>query len=222
MTAMESPAFQSSGADVYRAVSRAAVAALVLGVVGLTAFTTPYLVPIPLIGLAFAVLAFRSFLRFPDELVGKPLMVVGTMLCLVGAVLAPAYHAYIYATEVPDGYVRVNFSTLMSDKNEADIPSEEAIALDGESIFIKGYVHPSSMDTMLAKRFVIVPDLGTCCFGGQPPLTNMVEVTLTGEQYAKKDLRKKRLAGTLRVDPHLKPVDGLNGVYYQLRADILK
>jgi hypothetical protein len=78
------------------------------------------------------------------------------------------------------------------------------------------------MSSYEAKKFVIVPDLGTCCFGGQPPLTHMIEVTLTGDQYAHKDFRKKRLAGTFSVNPYLKPVDGLQGVYYQLRADILK
>jgi hypothetical protein len=50
----------------------------------------------------------------------------------------------------------------------------------------------------------------------------MIEVTLTGDQYATKSLRKNRLAGKLRVNGNMKPVDGLTGVYYQLRADILK
>ncbi|MEM8733902.1 MAG: hypothetical protein AAGG44_06765, partial [Planctomycetota bacterium] len=68
---------------------------------------------------------------------------------------------------------------------------------------------------------VLVPDLGTCCFGSQPPLTHMIEVSLTGDQYARKSFRKQRLAGTLRINRDMKPVDGLTGVFYQLRADIL-
>jgi hypothetical protein len=75
---------------------------------------------------------------------------------------------------------------------------------------------------MLAKKFVLVPDLGTCCFGGQPPLTHMIEVSLSGEEYARKSYRKQRLAGTLHVNRSLKPIEGLTGVYYQLKADILK
>lgn len=215
-------AFDTSSPDVYQAVSRAAVASVALGLLGLTAFFSPLLTPISLVGLAFAFVAFRAFYKFPDELVGKPIAVVGAILCIAGTTLAPAWHAYVYATEVPEGYVRVNFAALMSDPNQPDRPTQTALDLDGESVFIAGYIHPSSMDTAMSKRFVIVPDLGTCCFGGQPPLTHMIEVTLTGEEYATKNMRKKKLAGTLRVNPNLKPVDGLTGVYYQLRADVLK
>ena len=49
--------------------------------------------------------------------------------------------------------------------------------LNGKKIFMKGYVYPDGQRTNI-KRFVLVADLGTCCFGGQPKLTHMVEVTL--------------------------------------------
>ena len=214
--------FTSAESDVYRAVSRAAVASIVLSVFGLAAFATPFLLLLPLLGVVFAFLAFASIKKYPDEIIGRPIAVVGLSLGVLVMVLAPAYHGYVYATEVPEGYTRVSFSSLMSGKNQPDAPPVEAMEWDGKPIFIKGYVHPTSMDTQMSKKFVLVPDLGTCCFGGQPPLTHMIEVTLTGEQYAYKNTLKKRLAGTLSVDPRLKPVDGLTGVYYQLRADILK
>lgn len=110
----------------------------------------------------------------------------------------------------------------MADKGQPDVPTNDALQWNGQQTFIKGYVHPSSMSSPEAKKFVIVPDLGTCCFGGQPPLTHMIEVTLTGDQYAHKDYYKKRLAGKFTVNNYLKPIDGLQGVYYQLQADILK
>ncbi len=69
---------------------------------------------------------------------------------------------------------------------------------------------------------MLVPDLGTCCFGGQPPLTHMIEVSLSGDQYATRSLRQQKLAGTLKVNKDLKPIEGLTGVFYQLKADILK
>ncbi|GIW98404.1 MAG: hypothetical protein KatS3mg111_1737 [Pirellulaceae bacterium] len=143
-------------------------------------------------------------------------------MATVTLILAPAYHSYVYMTEVPEGYTRVSFEVLKSGYNEPDRPPQEALALDGKKIFIKGYIHPNSMDALKSKRFVLVPDLGTCCFGKQPPLTHMIEVTLSGDQLATKSYRKQRLAGTLYVRPQLKPVDGLTGVYYQLRADIIK
>ena len=217
-----STTFTDVNADVYRSVSRAAIASLVLAVLGLTAFLVSWMLILPLLGVVFAVVAFSGFRRYPEELLGKPLATTGLLLAGLTCVLAPTYHAYVYMTEVPEGYQRVDFGVLKSPLGQADVPPQAALALNGEKVFIKGYIHPTSMDTMQAKRFVLVPDLGTCCFGGQPPLTHMIEVSLTGDQYAQKSYRKQKLAGTLQVIPGLKPVDGLTGVYYQLRADILK
>ncbi len=214
--------FSSEEVGVYQSVSRAAVASVVLGVLGLSAFSIWLLVALPLLGVVLALIAFRGFRKYPEELLGKPLAVAGLVLCGLTSVFAPAYHRYVYLTEVPDGYTRVAFESLKSKLGQPDVPPSEALALDGKQVFIKGYIHPTSMDTMLAKRFVLVPDLGTCCFGGQPPLTHMIEVSLSGDQHAQKSYRRQRLAGTLHVNPYMKPVDGLTGVFYQLQADILK
>lgn len=214
--------FTTGDAEVYRSVSRSAVASLVLGVLGLTAFPMLPMVVLPLIGCVFAILAFRGFMQFPDELLGRPLAIAGGILCGLTLIAAPSYHGYVYATEVPDGYTRIDFGALMSEAGQPDGPTRFAMEMNGEKVFVKGYIHPTSMDTLQAKRFVIVPDLGTCCFGGQPPLTHMIEVSLLGDQTARKSLRRQRLAGTLRVDPNLRPIDGLTGVFYQLRADIIK
>ncbi len=214
--------FSDGDADVYKSVSRAAIASLVLGIAGLTAFPFLFLTILPIVGLVFAYIAFAAIRKFPDEVIGKPIAVAGLLCCGAICLLAPAYHTYVYMTEVPEGYIRVDFDSLKSGLGQPDLPPLDALSLDGKQVFIKGYIHPTSMDTMLAKRFVLVPDLGTCCFGGQPPLTHMIEVSLSGDQHARKSYRKQRLAGTLHVNPSLKPIDGLTGVFYQLRADILK
>lgn len=218
----ESPGFTTSEAEVYQSLSRAAIASVVLGVLGLLSFSFGVLVFLSLLGFVFAVLAFRAIRRFPDELQGKRIAFIGGALSLFSLILAPTYHGIIYLTEVPDGYQRLDFSLLKSDSKSDDTPPADALQFDGEKVFIKGYIHPTSMDNVRSKRFVLVPDLGTCCFGSQPPLTHMIEVNLTGDQYARKGYRKQRLAGTLKINRNLKPVEGLNGVYYQLRADILK
>ncbi len=221
-SAASASALSSTGVEVYQSVSRAAIASLVLGVLGLSAFPILLLVALPVLGFILGLIALRGFRKFPNELLGKPLALAGLTLCGLTCILAPTYHTYVYMTEVPEGYTRVDFASLTSKLGEPDVPPGDVLALDGQPIFIKGYIHPTSMDSMLAKRFVLVPDLGTCCFGGQPPLTHMIEVSLSGDQRAQKSYRKQRLAGTFHVNPHLKPVDGLTGVFYQLHADILK
>ncbi len=221
-TAAPNRALSSAGVEVYQTVSRAAIASLILGILGLSAFPILLLLALPALGFILGLIALRGFRKFPNELLGKPLAVAGLTLCGLTCILAPTYHAYTYMTEVPEGYTRVDFASLTSELGEPDVPPGDVLALDGQPIFIKGYIHPTSMDSMLSKRFVLVPDLGTCCFGGQPPLTHMIEVSLSGDQRAQKSYRKQRLAGTFHVNPHLKPVDGLTGVFYQLQADILK
>ena len=84
-------------------------------------------------------------------------------------------HTYIYLTEVPEGYTRVHFYELQQEAGGPDQPTEKAFEIDGQPIFLKGYIHPSSGSGLL-KRFILVPDLGTCCFGGQPKSSDMIEV----------------------------------------------
>ncbi len=211
----------SSDDLIYQSVSRSAVAALVLAVLGLLSIIFVWLIILPIVACAMAAVAIVSIRKYPNELLGKPMATSGLVLGLLTLIVAPAYHTYVYMTEVPPGYERIAFATLMSPTGAADVPPAAAMELDGMQVFVKGYIHPTSMDSPLAKKFVLVPDLGTCCFGGQPPLTHMIEVTLTGDQMAHKGLRKQKLAGTLRVNRALKPVDGLEGVYYTLMADYI-
>lgn len=229
MSAIESDAFRSPVVDgddsLYRSVSKSAVFSIVLGVLGLLAYFGPILLILPFLGLIFAFLSLYAFSRYPDELSGKYLAFAGLFLNGMICVFGPIYHSYIYATEVPDGYVRIGFSELKSpfalSYPEAP-PPDDALKLDGKRVFLKGYVHPNSVTSTESKTFVLVPDFSTCCFGGQPALTDMVEVDLSGDLTVRASTRKIRLAGVLTVDKNLKPVSGLNGVYYQLRADYLK
>lgn len=132
-------------------------------------------------------------------------------------------HTYIYVTEVPDGYTRVGFYELQPDLTQAvDSPTQRAIEIDGESVFLKGYIHPSSGSGML-KKFILVPDLGTCCFGGQPKSSDMIEVTLMDGQATKAGLTKKKLAGEFSVNNAPRRVtDFDNTVFYRMKVDIVK
>lgn len=208
--------------DDYRSLSRSAVFGMVLGVLGLLSLIFAGLILLPVAGLFFAISAWYGILKYPTELSGKPLALAALALNLGLAIVAPIRHAYIYATEVPDGFERISFSMLKSPMGAPDAPTLDALNLDGKKIFLKGYIHPTSISSTNAKNFVLVPDWGTCCFGGQPPLTHMVQVNLGGDMSVKMSQRKLKLAGTFKVDKELKPISGLEGVYYQLQADYLK
>jgi len=208
----------------YRAVSRMAVASIVMfpiAMLGLLQTFAPLLI-FAVFGLICAVLALRSIARWPDEYSGRSLALIGAALSAVLLVGGSGWHAYVYATEVPEGYQRVSFYDFQQPQTAPDVPSERALAVDGEDIFIKGYIHPSSGSGLL-RRFILVPDLGTCCFGGQPRSTDMIEVTLTKGQKVRSGLTKRKLAGKFTINPYAqKTADFDNQIFYQLRVDQIR
>jgi hypothetical protein len=208
----------------YRAVSRAAIASLlflVLAIPGLMQTFAPMLV-LTLVGILAAVVGWRATTRYANEFSGKSIAIFGLVansLLFVGGMVG---HIYIYMTEVPEGYERVQFYELQQDPKLPDMPTEKSIAIDGADVFLKGYIHPSSGSGML-RQFIMVPDLGTCCFGGQPRSTDMIEVTLTGGQTIRAGMTKIKLAGKFTLNRAPQSVtDFENAVFYRMRVDQIR
>ncbi|KAA5540949.1 DUF3299 domain-containing protein [Roseiconus nitratireducens] len=207
----------------YRALSRSAIWSLILFAVALFGLIPPFesVLALTVLGIIAALIAIRSIRRYPDEFSGLSLAkfaLIANAALLAGGV---ALHSYIYLTEVPPGHVRVPFYELKYE-GQNDRPTETAINVDGKDVFIKGYIHPSSGGGML-RQFVLVGDLGTCCFGGQPRSSEMIEVTLTGGQTVEGGMTRRKLAGKFSVNrmQHTK-ADFDNPVFYRLKARSLK
>lgn len=213
---------REEGFEPYRAISKSAVISFVLGLLAFIGLFSPPFLILALVSAILGITGYRSVVRYPNELTGKTLAILGAILgstLFVGGIVR---HSYIYATEVPEGHIRISFADLQPDKNNPMMPvPPKALEFDGEKIFVKGYVYPDGQQYNI-KRFVLVPDLGTCCFGGQPKLTDMIEVTLEEPLQTAYNMKKRRLAGEMKVDMMLKPVSGVNGVYYQLKANHLQ
>ncbi len=207
----------------YRALSRGAVISFAIAILSLlVVFFSPVTVLLPLFGFIIGLVSARRIKRYPSELSGRGMALAGCIGSLVLLISGAAFHTVIYVTEVPEGYERISFQMLQPEAGTGTYVPESALALNGKRVFVKGYIHPSVGGLGMVRQFVLVPDLGTCCFGGQPKLTDMIEVTLPehlGVQYSR---RKQKLAGTLIVDTKLKRVDGLTGVFYQLKADMVR
>jgi hypothetical protein len=207
----------------YRAVSLSAVSTCVLAIVSLPALVFASLLVLPAIGLAVGLYSLAKVSRRRDEFVGLNLARAGVALCAVVLVAGSSYSVYVYATEVPTGYLRISFDELQPDKQHPELPiPPAALELDGKRVFVKGYVHPGVERRTGIKQFVLVPDMKTCCFGGQPKLTDMIEVTLQDPQRIDYSFARRGLAGVLRVTPYKKQVAKLDGVYYQLDADYVR
>lgn len=220
-TSEASPTASPADYDRYREMCVSAVAALVIGIASLPSLIFPALLVLPLVGVVVGAVALRKIKKRPHELMGQGIARVGLVLSLLLFVGGTTYAIRTYLTELPEGYRRTSFSELQPDKRKPELPvSPLALELDGSRVFIKGYIYPSDKSSQL-NRFVLVPDMGTCCFGGQPKLTDMIEVTLDEGLLTNWSTRRRRIAGTLLVDTRKKPISGLDGVYYRLKADYL-
>jgi hypothetical protein len=207
----------------YRAISKAVVFALVLSLAGIAGLLAPLFLVLPTLALFIGAIGVRQVRRYPHELTGAKPGYFAIGLAAVVLVVGSSLHAYEYATEVPDNAQRVAFWELQASKQPGQprIPPT-ALQLDGQRIFIKGYVHPSVQNSGMVNQFLMVGDLGLCCYGGQPELTHMIDVRLSGDLKIKYSYRKRALAGILHVDPTPKSADGLQGACYYLEADYLK
>lgn len=205
----------------YRAVSRAAIASVIffgLAIPGLIPTFSPLLI-LTAVGAMAGTVGLRATKQFPHEFSGQGLakfgMIANALLLSCGIGL----HVYIYLTEVPEGYTRVPFSELQQPASMPDSPTRAAQDIDGEKVFIKGYIHPASGSGAL-RQFILVPDLGTCCFGGQPKSSDMIEVTVSHGQNVKAGLTKRKIAGRFQLNrAPQKLTDFDNTIYYRLKAD---
>jgi hypothetical protein len=207
----------------YRTISRAAILSVVLACLSVLALISPVLVVLPILGLVLGLSAFSSIRRFPLEYTGLGLALTGVVICGAIAATSTAYHTYVYYTEVPEGYTRISFGDLQPDPSRPEPIPDEAINLSGKQVFIKGYMHPGVASSGKVNHFILVPDMGTCCFGGQPKATDMIEVYIPNDAYRVAYApRRMKLMGTFAVSTRPTESLGLTDVWYHMRADVVK
>ena len=216
----------------YRAMSTAAVASLVFGVLSSVIFAMgeslqgALLVSlIPVVGILLSLKSIRLIRSMSGELTGMPLALAGLLLssfCLVGGV---GRAAYIYLTEVPDGYTRISFSRMKPDDLDlaaGEMVPPEILALEGKTVFIKGYMRPPEMRSNVSK-FLLVADNNQCCFG---PLNTVkyhdqIDVQLEPPMRADYSTRLYRLGGKLSINPD-NARRGPGHPVFRLEADYLR
>src|SRR5262249_26116881 len=147
----------------------------------------------------------------------------GLLISLLGFVAGVTVHTAVYFTEVPDGYARLSFWELRPDnpQDREIILPEKVGDLQDQKVFIKGYVHPGVQGMGRVKHFILVGDMGTCCFGGQPNMFDMVEVKLNTNEGVYYSTSLRKFGGTFHIQPPQR-VDKLSNVIYRLDAEYVK
>jgi hypothetical protein len=167
----------------YRPVPLLAPLSFFLGLVSASGFLGLLLIPIGLVGVLVSAICILRLRSFRGEYGGMWLAVSGFLMSLVFFSSSAGIWAYGYRTEVPEGYQKINFTEDISnkgfvvEKGKADIFNPEVKALDGQKVFIKGYMYPTN-ETRGLKQFLLVKDNAQCCFGGNPKISDMIMVTL--------------------------------------------
>jgi hypothetical protein len=207
----------------YRSISKAALAGSVFAVVGLLFLISNLLFVLPMIGLALSLIGLSVTRRYPDELTGKAAARFGLLVSGLTLLAGTAYHGYVIATEVPRGYQRISFRMLKDDPKTRLAFGEQAADLDGKKVFLKGWIRPGNRKDNL-KDFILVGDFGTCCFGGSPKITDVVAVSIRGDERVSYGWNVRKVAGTFRLNREaaVSSEKGIPRVFYQIDADMVK
>ena len=200
----------------YRALSTAAVASLIVGLLSCLALLDWLLVALPVIGIPLAIYALAQVKRRSDELTGMGVARAGLTLSLLFAVLGPARLTYDYLTEVPEGYERISYSDLQPDSAQAgQVVPPSALDLEGKNIFIKGFIYPGREKDGI-RQFLLVRDQGDCCFGGNPKITDRILVQLKDTKGFNFSGKLFKVAGEFHIAPPAPAADAQGVVLYHL------
>ena len=217
--------FEEEEVEDFRSVSRAAIASIVLMFLGISGYFVPAMLGLLLFGMAAGLLGYISAIRYPKEISGTKLGLVGLVGCLLLFVGFTSFHVYVYNTEVPEGYERVTWANLQPSgaEKKARMPIPQlALDMSGKKVFMKGYVmQPNGGRKTDLKEFILVRDIGSCCFGdASPKPTHIVKVDLPKGTTVDWSMRVRSLTGTLHVDSRQRRTNHVStGVFYQLEAD---
>lgn len=214
--AREDAGSRDSG-DSYRAISGAAIAAAAVAAVSPVAFLGWWLAAVPLVGAVLAGIALRDIAARHPLLTGRMLAAVALLVSLLVLAASLASHAHEYATELPQGFVRLSYADLQPAEGETttSVP-DSAHALNGRDVLLKGYIYPGKQQHGLV-QFLLVRDQGDCCFGGNPKITDRVLVQLADPTGIDFTPYLVKVAGRFRVQP-AGTADLQGGVLYHLDA----
>ncbi|MCA9237850.1 MAG: hypothetical protein KDA44_20390 [Planctomycetales bacterium] len=209
------PSSAVAGADddfQYRTLATSAIAALALGMLSLLIFVAGRdsltgslaFAPFPLLALWMARRTQTQLREAPGQYTGGRLAAAGAAIAAFSLIGGVGSSAFTYATEVPEGYERITFVDLRPDQTDERaglvVPKKTA-ALDGEKIFLKGFMRPPQYDKV--NKFLLVRDNQQCCYGdlSQVKYYDQVWVELPAQQMAQYDSKVFRVHGTLHVHP---------------------
>lgn len=218
----ESPEFPAKASLELQRKSRLAVAGFVIALISLVGLIDVRVAVISPLATVFGVAGIITIRRHPLELKGMKLAVVASCagpLLFIGSL---TFHQIKLQLEVPDGYTLITWRELAPDEKTPNFPiSKKSQEFQGKNVYLRGYVYPSTKKNNL-KKFILVRDSGTCCFGGQPKLTDMIVVDFVNDDRINYSMWPRGIGGKFIVQNPERDFSGLELGCYYLKADHLK
>lgn len=210
-------------AEFYRIRSKAATLSVLFGVMAMAGYLFTIFMLLAPLAMILGWYGLQVIRRYPQEYMGKGFAVAGLALGALSGIGGSLFHTAIYLTEVREGYERITYYSDL--KNKTDLPTDRALTLDGQKIFLKGYVR-AGLRRKGMTECLFVGDFGDCCFGGSPNLTEVVYIKLPEGTTTQFDYRLRRVHGTFRVNSKLQRgdrlADDVQGYIYQIDADFFE
>ncbi len=203
----------------YKPYSPAAMLGLVAGIVAVLAALAVWdigwgFLVVPIVGLFFGWKGLGSVRRY--DMAGRAAAKTAILLSTLSILGGSAAYAYLLKTAVPPGYEIISYEPLQPDVGGPI--SKKAQELEGKKVYIKGYMYPTNYGP---HRFVLCRDNGTCCFGGQPKLNDMVEVKTKAGLGIDYTSSLHGIGGTFHARAEKDP-NGLGQIVYHIEdADVL-
>lgn len=199
----------------YRALSTSAVVAAIFGGLSTLIFlaartsfaSAAMLAPFGVLALVLGFVSWRKIRSQPDALSGGGIARVGIVLGLVSLLGGLGYAGFVEATEVREGYQRTSFYEFAPDQGEIDLGDpvpNDIEALDGKSVFIKGFIRPDSVQFSKGVRdFLLVRDNNECCYGDANKVKYYDQLAVHVKDKAGIEVSRGlfRVHGTLHVVP---------------------
>lgn len=210
----------SEGFD-YKPVPVLAPIALALGLASGFALLAEIGIGICIAGIVVGWLALRTVRKADGAYGGLRIAAIGLTASVFFLISGLATHIYAYATEVPEGHYRVNFSRDISDKKFVTIDGKRKLHEDverynGQKIFIKGFMYNTKKSNGLSD-FILLKDNGQCCFGGDPKPYDMMHVKLQDGLTVNRIDGLVSVAGVLKCRPQ-----ATEGAVYVVEATLVE
>jgi hypothetical protein len=186
----------------YQAIHGLGVLSLVLGVLSVLSVLAWVWGLIPAAGIVVGWIALRRIGRSPEETTGAGFAKWGVSLSAAFWVTGAGWLTYVSYTQAPPGYQPISFADLQvppGSPPETQV-SPEAEKLDGERIYIRGYMVPGRQQSGIT-RFFLSDDPGVCSFcAPKPKITQLVEVIFINDTEAEFTTHLVGIGGKFRVE----------------------